>query len=691
MIYHEEFKLADYNPRIIRRILQYLKPYWLLVSLSIFCIAGATAGQLILPVILQKVVDENLRPAWIRGAASDSRKLFAYDSRLENKSRLLGQDRFYPESSAGPYFRREQGDFELYFLIDDVLENISPDTLNELDRSEDVLVSGSTIAISENFYKNLDDELKTNLRIGDKEGIRSKSLYYLIVLMAVLVFSFFQIFLMALAGQKVMKDLRMDLYKRTMGQKLGFLQNQQVGKLVTRVSSDVETINELFSTVLSAIISDIAMMTGVLITLFFLNVRLGLYSLVIIPPVTVMLVVFRSKARNAYRKVRTWVSAVNAYISEHLSGISLVQSFVQEHRVIDEFKKHNKKLFQANIGQIYVFTVFRPLIDILSTISIAVILYFGGSALLKGLVSLGILIASINLIQRFYQPVQDMAEKFTLVQSAMAGSERVFALLDENHLETETGNWQLKKENIRGDLEFRDLCFSYKKEEPVLQNISFFCRAGERIALVGYTGSGKSTIANVLTRLWELDSGSIYLDGINCKDIAIPLLRKIIQPIQQDIALFHMSVRDNLLLGTPMEDDELFAILDEVEVGDFIRALPDGLDSNVAENSENFSAGQLQLLSFARLLIQNPKIIIMDEATANIDTDTEQKLQRALDRIMRGRTSIVIAHRLSTIKEADNILVLNGGKIVECGTHSQLLQRGGLYSNLQDIQFTRTG
>ena len=687
MIHHEEPLKKDYDPKLIRRILAYLKPYWLLVSLSILCILLSTGSQLLLPVIIQRAVDEDLRPSWVRGNSSLHEEVLKWDERVNGQEVRMDSSIYYPENLAGIFFRTRDPNLQLYFLIP--REGLALTLITSLESVTEM--NTNYLAISEDAYKTLSQEDKQALRLSDWGGIQQKALFFLALLLSGLVFNFFQLYLMALAGQNVMKDLRMDLYKRTSHQRLQFLQNQQVGRLVTRVSNDVETINELFTSILSAVVADIVMMAGVIITLFLFNQRLGLVSLAILPPVALLLLIFRKKARESYRKVRKWVSAVNAYISEHLAGVGIVQAFAREVQTIKEFARQNKELFKANLGEFYVFTIFRPFVDLLSITSVALIIYVGASSLLRGLVSLGVLIAFINLIERFYMPVQDMAEKFTLIQSAMAGGERVFALLDEDHLEPDEGNSLPTDGEVQGTVELCDVHFAYTPGEPVLRGISFKCQPGERIAIVGPTGSGKTTIANIITRLWEIDSGSINIDGTPIKNIPPRHLRSFIQIIQQDVSLFHLTVRENLLLGREMDDEQIFAVLDQVEAGDFIRALPAGINTMVSENAANFSTGQLQLLSFARLLIQNPRIVIMDEATANIDTGTEKKIQHAIDRILKGRTSIVIAHRLSTVKEADKIIVLRQGQIAESGNHEELIKAQGIYHALLETQFSQNG
>ncbi|AHC14769.1 ABC transporter ATP-binding protein [Salinispira pacifica] len=726
MISHEEMEFTGFQKGLVLRLFQYMRRYSWQTYLSMFFIVLTTLGQLSMPVIIQRAVDNNLQPGWLPGEASDLEGIREVDPRIDDNWVELNGLRFYSQRYAGRYFRGKDTNPPAYYLISRTQEAAAPRSLSvpspdpsspgapvpadsllqKIERSlpdapnteyPRLLYNDQYAAIQDSAYRELDRELKRELRAADWRGIRNKALLYLGILILVLISSFLQIFFMALAGQNVMKDLRVQLYHQTIHQDLRFLQNQQVGKLVTRVSSDVETINELFTNVLTSIISDVIMMAGVMITLFLLDVQLGLISLAILPPVALLLLFFRHKARSAYRKVRKWVSSVNAYISEHLGGVSLVQVFARETETIREFTRRNYQLFKANLSELYVFTVFRPVVDFLSTMSIALVLFAGAHQLLSGLVSLGVLIAFINLIQRFYQPVRDMAEKFTLIQSAMAGSERVFSLLDEKHLEQQTieendGSFQVpEKEQVKGSIEFRDVHFSYNPGEPVLQGISFSGSPGQRIALVGYTGSGKTTIANVLSRLWEIQKGTIYIDGMDVKQIPLHRLRTIVQPVQQDVTLFHMSLRENLLLGKKLPDERVFEVLDTVQAGDFIRRLPKGLDTMVSESGENFSSGQLQLLSFARLLLQDPKIIIMDEATANIDTETERKIQHAMETLMTGRTSIVIAHRLSTIMDADNIVVLHQGKVAESGTHEQLMKKNGLYFNLQQLQFKRDG
>jgi len=483
-----------------------------------------------------------------------------------------------------------------------------------------------------------------------------------------------------------MRDLRTQLFTHTINQSMSYLNQNPVGKLVTRSANDVETINELFTNVIGNLLKNFAIMVGVIITFFLMNPRLGILATATLPPVLLITIVFRSRARDAFRKVRHHVSRLNGFLAEHLAGVAVVQMFVQEERTNREFEEQNGELMKANLGEMYVFATFRPLIDLLSSVSIAFVIYYGGAFVLRGVVSLGVLIAFLNLIRRFFRQLLDISERFVVLQSAMAGSERVFALLDEVDRIPDAGGERLT-EPIRGEVRFEAVTFSYREDDPVLTNLSLTVQPGQRVALVGYTGAGKTTIANLLTRFWDIQEGRILLDGKDIRTLPLGDLRRAVQPIQQDVFLFRGTVGENIRLGEELSDEEIWRALRVVHADGFVRELPEGIETHLAEGAQNISVGQRQLLSFARAVAHDPPIIILDEATSSVDTETEQRIQEALEAVLENRTSLVIAHRLSTIQHADRIVVLSQGQIVEEGNHQELLKNEGLYAQLYRLQY----
>jgi ATP-binding cassette subfamily B protein len=511
-------------------------------------------------------------------------------------------------------------------------------------------------------------------------------LILLFILCLVFLFTFIQTFGTTLIGQRIMKDLRLELFKKTLSQSTAFLSRHPVGRIVTRLTGDVETIDEFFSSVLVSFLKDISVIIGVLITLFILSPQLALAALVTMPPVLALTAISRVKARDAFRRQRTASSGVNSYLSERLSGIQVVQLFLGEKKSIKEFSGRNHELLRAKLGEMYVFAIFRPSIELFSTITTATIIVVGGAMVLDLSLSLGVLIAFINLVGMFYAPVMDISEKYTLLQSAMAGGERVFQLLDTDESISDTGTRQISRCN--GHIEFDKVHFSYNKSEEVLKGLSFSLSPGETAAIVGYTGTGKTTITNVLARLWDIDSGDIRLDGVSVKDIPLEELRRNCLPVLQDVFLFSGTVTDNIRLGLPLTDAEVEEAAKAVYAHEFISRLKDGYATVLSEGATNISSGQRQLISFARVIAHNPAIVILDEATSSVDTETERLIQLGMQRILSGRTSIVIAHRLSTIRHADRILVLSAGGIVEQGNHDELVAKNGLYAGLYKLQYS---
>jgi ATP-binding cassette subfamily B protein len=530
----------------------------------------------------------------------------------------------------------------------------------------------------------------TAVREKDIAALARGALLFFAALALVFLFTFSQTWTANLVSQRVLKDIRLALFKKTLSQSTAFLSRHPVGRLVTRLTGDVETMEEFFTTVLVAFLKDLSIMAGTMVTLFILSPPMALTVLVTLPPVLVLTLFSRVRARDAFRRQRTASSRVYAYLAERLAGIQVVQLFRREKKSALEFAARNRELLDANLGEMYVFATFRPVVEWFSAFTAAVVIVAGGRMVLSLSLSLGVLIAFISLVQMFYAPVMDIAEKYTLLQSAMAGGERVFKLLDTDERISDRGSRSIEG-TVRGHVEFDNVRFSYKAGEEVLKGLSFSVRPGEMAAIVGYTGAGKTTIINVLARLWDIDSGEIRLDGVPVKDIPLEELRRSALPVLQDVFLFSGTVAENISLGLDLSEEEIIRAAEAVHAHEFISRLPQGYQTPLSEGASNISSGQRQLVSFARVIAHNPRVVILDEATSSIDTETERLIQLGMKRVLAGRTSFVIAHRLSTIKNADRILVLSGGRLVEEGRHEELIARNGLYAGLYRLQYERDG
>lgn len=516
-------------------------------------------------------------------------------------------------------------------------------------------------------------------------GIERLSLIFLGLLIFSGLFTFAQVYLTAMTSQLVMRDVRSELFNHLIGQSLRFLGNTPVGSLVSRVTSDVEKINEFFTSVALAILKDIVLMSGILVTLFLLNFKLALVVIVTLPPVLLLTLFIKNRIRQVYREVQHHTSRVNAFLAESVSGMDVVQLFNRQGAFKRDFFERNDSLFRAAMNEVYLYSFFRPLVNFFTSVSLGCLLYFGTGLHNSSLVTLGVLIAFINLVEQFYQPIRDITQLITVMQSAMAGGERVFALLDRDEAIPDKG--KVAPGSIRGDLEFRDVCFCYKEDEPVLRKLSFRAAPGETIAVVGSTGAGKTTIANLLARFWDRQEGEITLDGVDVRDYSLEALRTSIQSVQQDVTLFSGTIRENIALGKDFSDEEICEALRIVRADHFVDQMPHGLDTHLTEGADNISAGQRQLLSFARIFVHNPAVVILDEATSSIDTQTETWIQEGMANLLKNRTALVIAHRLSTIKNADRILVLGRGTLLEQGTHDELIKTQGVYYNLYKLQY----
>jgi len=676
----QEEIVKSYDPAIMKRLLGFTKPYKFHVVIAVISLFFATAAELMMPVIMQKTIDEKILVSYARlENTKDNRNIIETIDRKKTVIELPEYVYFTDKSQGIPadyYITELTGNPELLELIQD--------------KSSTIKVSGEYIIIRTEDLNNLPVRERRLIRKSDINSVKNRGLIYLGLLIGGLLFTFLQVYLMAYTGQKVMEDIRLKLYNHTVRQSLNFLGKTPIGSLVTRITNDVETINEFFTSVATSVLKDFSLVAGVLITLFYLDSKLALITVVSIPPVFIATFFFRRIARNAYRTVRQAVSNVNTFLSEHISGMDIVQMFGKEKESGDEFNKKNTDLLKANLSEMYVFAVFRPLMNLFTAVSVSVVIYFGAGQLFKHALSLGILIAFIDLIQKFYRPIMDFAEKFTILQSAMAGGERIFSLMDDVDQIEDKGTETLQT-TVKGKIEFRDVFFAYKENEPVLNNLSFTVQPGEKVAIVGYTGAGKTTIANLITRLWDVSSGTILLDGIDIRKLELKNLRETVIPVQQDVFLFSGTIEESIKTGLDIPISKIKKAAELAQSDSFISRMENGYLTILNERGSNLSTGQRQLLSFARVIAQNPQVIILDEATGNVDTETEKLIQKAIEELMKERTSLVIAHRLSTIRNADKILVLSKGHLEEAGTHKELLAKKGIYYNLYKLQYESQG
>jgi ATP-binding cassette subfamily B protein len=532
----------------------------------------------------------------------------------------------------------------------------------------------------------LGDWLAANgIQLDPQLGIQIAAGLYLFTLVGGFVVLYAQIVLMNLMGQYIMYDLRKQIFGHLQRLNIQYFDRNPVGRLMTRVTTDVDALNDLFTAGFVAIFGDIFVLLGIVGALFWMNWRLALVLFSITPFIILVSIWFRRGARVTYRQVRARIAAINAFLQEHISGMSTVQLFNREAREAEKFDELNQKHRDANIDSIFYYSVFYPVIELIETIGVALIVWYGGGKVIQGTLSVGALVAFFQYSQRFYQPISDLSEKYNILQAAMAASERIFKLLDTRVRIEDTG--KLEVTHLES-IELRDVWFAYNEPEWVLKNVSFRVNHGQRVALVGHTGAGKTTVTSLLLRFYEPQRGQILINGIDIRQYSMQSLRRLFAIVQQDIFLFTGNIADNISLGDPsIEPQVIETAAARVQADRFIRRLPEGYQAQVRERGAGLSVGEKQLLSFARALAFNPPVLILDEATSSIDTETELLIQDAIQTLLEGRTSIVIAHRLSTIRSADTILVFHHGEIRERGTHEELMTSEGLYRKLYEIQY----
>ena len=521
---------------------------------------------------------------------------------------------------------------------------------------------------------------------GDYDVIVDTAIKYSIILVLGFVFNVAQTWILQRLGQNIILQVRKELYVHIQSLSSRYFDLTPVGKLVTRVSNDVEALDEMYSGILVKLFKNIVMIIGLAAVMLFYDYKLALLSFTLLPVVILLTVVFRRLARKIYRLYRTRLTDLNTFLSEHLSGMRIIQIFGRERRKYEEFHGKNHKLYRAFYTEMLIFAIFRPLIFILSVLSLMIALWFGSKEVLSSVISVGTLYIFSIYIQSFFEPIQELAEQFSTLQSSIASAEKIFTIMDEDFSIEEIDNPVILPE-IKGRIEFDHVWFAYDDENYVLRDVSFVIEPGQKVAFVGATGAGKSSILNLIGRYYDIQKGHIYIDGVDIKKLSKKQLRSAIGQMQQDVFIFEGDVEYNIRLhDEDITDEDVRAAAEYVNASSFIEKLPNGYKEPVTERGATFSAGERQLLSFARTLAHKPSILVMDEATANIDTETELLIQEALEKLMEGRTTIMVAHRLSTIQHADCIMVMHKGKIREQGTHQELLAQDGIYKKLYELQ-----
>ena len=524
----------------------------------------------------------------------------------------------------------------------------------------------------------------------DLSGLPVIAWQFLAVLLASFALEYVQTWMMQLTGQRIMYDLRMEIYAHLQRLDLRFYDRNPVGRLMTRVTSDVDVLNDLFTAGVVAIFGDVFTLFGIMIVMLGMNAKLALASFVVLPLIVLVTQWFRRNVRESYRVVRALIARINAYLQENLTGMSTVQLFRREPLNFDRFEHINREHRDANIQSIFFYAVFYPAIELVGALAASIIIWFGGLQVMEGALTLGVLVAFLQYSARFYRPISDMSEKFNVLQSAMASSERIFTLLDTPVSVVTPAQPSTPPAPFSGHIVFDHVWFAYNHEDWVLKDVSFEVKPGERVALVGATGSGKTTIISLLLRFYDVQRGHIRIDGIDIRELDLEQLRGLFALVLQDVHLFSGTIGGNIRLGAEAIDDEAVRkAATAVRANRFIDALPGGFDAPVAERGATLSTGEKQLLSFARALAFDRPILILDEATSSVDTETEHTIQRALHVLMEGRTTIAIAHRLSTIQDMDTIVVLHKGVIRESGRHQELLARRGIYYRLYQLQFSK--
>ena len=654
----------------MKRLLSYLKPHKWVMTAATVLVLFIIVVELYRPIIIGNAIDRYINGYYTPYAVAteDGSHAIAYDDTY------LTRD--FSDDYEGPFYQILLYNNQYYMaknLTKEEVQTLSDATTNEI---ESYVTSNATLLTR--------DDLK-NLRHFDFTGILAAAGLYLSLLLIGFLLNALDTWMLQKMGQQIIYQMREDVFSHIHSLSLSFFNNTPVGKLVTRVSNDTEAVNELFSSILVKLFKNIVKIVGYAVVMLSINIRMALISFALLPVVTLLTFYFRAMSRKAYQITRNKITDLNTFLSEHISGMKLIQVFAKEEEKYQQFEQKSEELYRANWREVMTFAIFRPSIYFLSVIAMILVIGTGSSSVLKGTLSLGTLFVFITYISSFFEPIQELAEQFGTLQSSLASAEKIFSVLDETPSIVKPAH--PVDVSIKGRIEFRHVWFAYEKDDYILKDISFVIEPGQKIAFVGATGAGKSSILNLIGRYYDIQKGEILIDGVNIKEIDTDVLRRAIGQVQQDVFLFTGDIKSNISLDNEnitLEDVKHAAKI--VNADSFIEKMPGTYDAPVTERGSTLSAGQRQLLSFARTLAYDPSILVLDEATANIDTETESLITNALSKLMEGRTTIMVAHRLSTIQHADKIIVMHHGKIKESGSHQELLAQNGLYKKLYDLQ-----
>ena len=703
--YMEEGHLGKpYNLKLMLRLGRFLKPYWSLIAFSLFFVLIMAGLDLLIPYLTKEAIDRYVvvaaREVVLRGDGSpEERHLMSrYGQKFipeKEKGRFL-----LPQDALQSMDRKEMNLFEKNGLLTENRYYLLTPTPEE----EPIIKkypsffekSGSYYFISTDRMKNLKREDLLILRGRDIKGVLHIGLLVIFILAINFGLNFSQVYAMESAGQRMMHSLRMRVFSHLQRLPVSFFDKNPVGRLVTRLTNDIQNVHEMFTAVLVNLLKDILLVIGIIVLLLELNRPLALVSFSVIPLIFVATLFFSRQARDAFREIRLRIAQMNSFFHENFSGIRVVQLFRREKENSMRFEKINEGYYLANMKQVSIYAFFVPLVEILSSGAVGLLLWYGGGEVIRGMITLGVLVAFLSYIRMFFQPIRDLSEKYNVLQSAMASLERIFSLLDQNQqvsepVRLETGHLSSREEKIKGNVEFRHVSFSYNGEDRVLKDVSFSVREGETVAIVGATGAGKTSLLHLLEGFYDVQEGAVLVDGVDIREMDMGHLRSQIGLVMQDTFLFSGDIRENIRMGNAnISDETVSEVARGVNVERFIRRLPEGYRTKVGEGGEVLSAGERQLLAFARALSINPKILILDEATSHVDPETERLIQEGLNRLLKGRTAIVIAHRLSTIQHADRIVVLHKGRVREIGSHAELMALKGIYFRLYQMQFGKT-